>query len=341
MHESTIDLKHGDCLELMKDIPDGSVDLVLTDPPYGTMKGAALDGWKNQTTQWDKAIDPVKIFEQISRVLRQNGKAVLFSQEPYTSRLITSAIPSLPFAYRAMWYKNVHANALLAKSAMVSRYEDICIFTKPHDAECTNELRDYFKRVLEFIGAKSCKEINARLGHRKAEHCFYVTEGKRAVKNAIGGKADQTTRTGSSQFALCTEQTYNEIVFAFGIDKMQGFLPYSELARINEKYTATFNLWQGGKSKSNVLEYKKDNDGYHPTQKPVALLEDLIQTYSNEGDTVLDFTMGSGSTGVACVNTNRRFIGIEKDDKYFNIAKQRIDAAIYDKKQTEITVKEL
>ena len=318
------ELWHGDCLELMKNIPDGSVDLVLTDPPYGTMKGAALDGWKNQTTQWDTAIDPVKIFEQISRVLRQNGKAVLFSQEPYTSRLITSAIPSLPFAYRAMWYKNVHANALLAKSAMVSRYEDICIFTKPHDAECTNELRDYFKRVLEFIGAKSCKEINSRLGHRKAEHCFYVTGN---------GK-------GSTQFSRCTEQTYNEIVSVFGIDKMDGFLSYAELARLNEKYTATFNLWQGGKSKSNVLEYKKDNDGFHPTQKPVALLEDLTKTFSNEGDTVLDFTMGSGSTGVACVNTNRRFIGIELDDKYFEIAKQRIDAAIRDKKRTEITVKE-
>ena len=304
-----IDLRCGDCLELMKGIPDGSVDLVLTDPPYGTMKGAALDGWKNQTTQWDTAIDPVKIFEQISRVLRQNGKAVLFSQEPYTSRLITSAIPSLPFAYRAIWYKNVHANALLAKSAMVSRYEDICIFTKPHDAECTNELRDYFKKVLEFIGAKSCKEINTRLGHRKAEHCFYVT-GK--------GK-------GSTQFSLCTEQTYNEIVSVFGIDKMDGFLPYVELARLNEKYTATFNLWKGGKSKSNVLEYKKDNDGYHPTQKPVALLEDLIQTYSNEGNTVLDFTMGSGSTGVACVNTNRNFIGLELDEGYFQIAKQRIE----------------
>ena len=308
---NNIELWHGDCLELMKNIPDGSVDLVLTDPPYGTMKNAALDGWKKQTTEWDTSIEPVKIFEQISRVLRQNGKAILFSQEPYTSRLITSAIPSLPFAYRAMWYKNVHANALLSKSAMVSRYEDICIFTKPHDAECTNELRDYFKKVLDFIGAKSCKEINARLGHRKAEHCFYVT-GK--------GK-------GSTQFSLCTEQTYNEIVSVFGIDKMDGFLPYSELERLNEKYTVTFNLWQGGKSKSNVLEYKKDGDGYHPTQKPVALLQDLIQTYSNDGNTVLDFTMGSGSTGVACVNTNRNFIGIELDEGYFNIAKKRIEEA--------------
>ena len=80
----------------------------------------------------------------------------------------------------------------------------------------------------------------------------------------------------------------------------------------------------GANSKSNVFEYAKDSDGYHPTQKPVALLEDLIQTYSNEGDTVLDFTMGSGSTGVACVNTNRNFIGIELDENYFKIAKERI-----------------
>ena len=87
------------------------------------------------------------------------------------------------------------------------------------------------------------------------------------------------------------------------------------------------------------MKFNKET-GSHPTQKPVALLEYLIKTYTNEGETVLDFTMGSGSTGVACVNTDRRFIGIELDDKYFNIAKQRIDAAIYDKKQTEITVKE-
>ena len=297
-----VELKQGDCLELMKNIPDGSVDLVLTDPPYGTVKGMPIDGWKRKEdcAEWDSTIDTEAMFTEISRVLRQNGKAVLFSQEPYTSRLITSAIPSLPFAYRAIWYKNVHANALIAKTAMVNRFEDICIFTKPHDAENTNELREYFCRVVDFCG------------------------GKKAIVDKIGGKADHATRVKSSQFSLCTEQTYNEIVSVFGIDKMDGFLPYAELSRLNGKYTATFNLWQGGNSKSNVLEYKKDNDGYHPTQKPVALLEDLIQTYSNEGDTVLDFTMGSGSTGVACVNTNRNFIGIELDENYFKIAKERI-----------------
>ena len=316
-----IELWQGDCLELMKNIPDGSVDLVLTDPPYGTMKNAPIDSWVNrgEKAEWDTAIDPVKIFEQISRILRQNGKAILFSQEPYTSRLITSAIPSLPFSYRAIWYKNVSGNSLMAKSAMVSRFEDICIFSKlGHDYCGENPLREYFAKVLDFVGATSCKEINARLGHRKAEHCFYVTG----------------SRNGSTQFSLCTERTYQELIDVFGIDKMQGFIEYAELRKTQDEYTqkyaSVFNLWQGGKSKSNVLEYKKDNDGYHPTQKPVALLEDLIQTYSNEGNTVLDFTMGSGSTGVACVNTNRRFIGIELDEGYFEIAKKRIEEAYAD-----------
>ena len=317
-----IELWQGDCLELMKNIPDGSVDLVLTDPPYGTMKNAPIDSWVNrgEKAEWDTAIDPVKIFEQISRILRQNGKAILFSQEPYTSRLITSAIPSLPFAYRGMWYKNVSGNSLMAKSAMVNRFEDICIFSKlGHDYCGENPLREYFARVLDFIGAKSCKEINQKLGHRKAEHCFYVTG----------------SGNGSTQFSLCTEQTYQELIDVFEIDKMQGFIEYAELRKTQDEYTqkyaSVFNLWQGGKSKSNVLEYKKDNDGYHPTQKPVALLEDLIQTYSNEGNTVLDFTMGSGSTGVGCVNTNRHFIGIELDEGYFNIAKQRIEKSIMER----------
>ena len=124
------------------------------------------------------------------------------------------------------------------------------------------------------------------------------------------------------QFVLPTKEKYEKL-------QTTGFWkrPYDEL---KEKTMPVFNLWQGGKSKSNVLEYKKDNDGYHPTQKPVALLEDLIQTYSNEGNTVLDFTMGSGSTGVACVNTNRHFIGIELDEGYFNIAKKRIEEAYAD-----------
>lgn len=309
-----IELWQGDCLELMKNIPDGSVDLVLTDPPYGTMKGASLDGWKNQTTEWDTAIEPVKIFEQISRILRQNGKAILFSQEPYTSRLITSAIPSLPFAYRAMWYKNVHANALLAKSAMVSRYEDICIFSKIVREETDlHPLRLVFEKELEKSG-KTKREAIDLLGST-ASH--YFTSGI------------QFRLPTEENFRLLKENEFISLDFEHCRKINEDFLN-KRYSKIKEETPSVFNLWQDGKSKSNVLEYKKDNDGYHPTQKPVALLEDLIQTYSNEGNTVLDFTMGSGSTGVACVNTNRNFIGIELDEGYFNIAKKRVEEAYAD-----------
>ena len=311
----TVTLWQGDCLELMKNIPDGSVDLVLTDPPYGTMKGTINRDFSNLMEKdgsysWDDTLPTNELFCEISRILRQSGKCILFSQEPYTSHLVTNQIASLPFSYRAIWYKNTKGNHLMAKSAMVSRYEDICVFSKlGHDYCGENPLREYFAKIYDFIG-KTKKEIMQIIGQR-ADHCF---------------------RLNSSQYSLCTEQTYQELIAVFGIDKMQGFIEYAELRKTQDEYTqkyaSIFNLWQGGKSKSNVLEYKKDNDGYHPTQKPVKLLEDLIQTYSKEGNTVLDFTMGSGSTGVACVNTNRRFIGIELDQGYFDIAKERIEKSI-------------
>ena len=169
---------------------------------------------------------------------------------------------------------------------------------------------------MDYIGL-NLKQINTKLGHRKAEHTFYIN---------------------SSQFELCTEKTYNELIEVFKIDKMQGFKEYKELAEIdlpyrnslntngNSLFPSTFNLWEGNKYKSNILKYKKDYNGFHPTQKPILLLEDLIKTFSNENNLVVDLTMGSGSTGVACKNTNRNFIGIEKDENYFKIAEQRINA---------------
>lgn len=312
-----VELRQGDCLELMKDIPDGSLDLVLTDPPYGTMKGAALDGWENKTTEWDTAIDPVKIFEQISRVLRQNGKAILFSQEPYTSRLITSAIPSLPFAYRAMWYKNVHANALLAKSAMVNRFEDICIFVNKETHGLLHKLTRKITDLVMDVGFDEFAKIMMGEGRYKSLSSAKIATHK---KIHLDGWNDYDSNPFDEPMYRYLE---TQIEMPYTFDEY-----FSIVAEYKEKTKSVFNLWQGGKSKSNVLEYKKDNDGYHPTQKPVALLEDLIQTYSNEGNTVLDFTMGSGSTGVACVNTGRNFIGIELYEGYFNIAKKRIEYAI-------------
>ena len=115
----------------------------------------------------------------------------------------------------------------------------------------------------------------------------------------------------------------------FNIDKLNEFKTFKELKDIEFKYESRFNLWDGKKYKSNILKYKKDYDGHHPTQKPVLLLEDLIKTFSNENDLVVDLTMGSGSTCVACKNTNRDFIGIEQDQKYFSTATERIKAVEY------------
>ena len=159
---------------------------------------------------------------------------------------------------------------------------------------------------------------------------------KREAIALLGSTASHYFTSGI-QFRLPTEENFKllkengfiSLDFEYCRKINDDFLQ-QRYSKIKEETPSIFNLWQGGKSKSNVLEYKKDNDGYHPTQKPVALLEDLIQTYSNEGDTVLDFTAGSGSTGVACVNTNRHFIGIELVECYFNIAKKRIEEAVND-----------
>lgn len=324
-----IDLRQGDCLELLKDVPDGSVDLILTDPPYGTMKGAEgsnIYGKKDSPKhEWDEVLDNDKMWHEINRVLRVNGCCILFSQDPYTYRLATQHHNNVPFSYRMAWRKDTFAFALGAKKFPVNYFEDVCVFFKKHtkhDFKGTHPLRPYFADVLEFIG-KPKKELMQEIGQR-IDHC---------------------TRVNSTQFSLCTEQTYNELIERYGINKMQGFRQHKDLEEVNAVYRAdliermtnqaprVFNLHDGKKYKSNILEYKKDYNGYHPTQKPVALLEDLIKTYSNEGDTVLDFTMGSGSTGVACVNTNRKFIGIELDPDYFKIAEERINQAVKDNGQ--------
>ncbi len=298
----------GDCLTEHAKIQSGSVDLILCDLPYGNMNTDG--GRKLGINGWDFAIEPKKVYAIANRILRKNGKMVLFSQEPYTSRMITEAIPNIPFNYRATWEKDNFANALGVNVNMVSFTEDILVFSKNYDQDGLHPLREYFKCVIEFIGL-NLKQINAKLGHRRAEHTFYID---------------------STQYGLCTEQTYTELIQVFGIDKMQGFKPYSELNAIDAKYQSTFNLWQGNKYKSNILKYKKDYNGYHPTQKPILLLEDLIKTFSNENDLVVDLTMGSGTTAIACLNTNRNYICIEKEPKYYEIAQNRINEHIKNQK---------
>ncbi|EGC4610896.1 site-specific DNA-methyltransferase [Escherichia coli] len=298
-------LYSGDCLDVMPSLPPGSVDLVLCDPPYGTIKGLTLDTWDKGTTVWDDALNPEDIFTQCERLLRVGGALVMFSKEPYTSRMITQAEKNLPFLYRMVWKKEHFANPFSVKKAPASFFEDIVVFRKKYDSEKRNPLREYAGRILSFTGHRTDKEVNKTLGHHRAEHFF---------------------RVNTTQFSPCSQDTYNELITRFGIDRMPGFMTYEEMRKVNSGYgTVVFNLPKGKKYRSDVLEYARERERWHPTQKPVALLEELIQTYSNPGDRVLDFTMGSGSTGVACIRTGRRFTGIEKDDRYFAVAKKRLE----------------
>jgi len=287
----------GDCLIESDKIESGSVDLILTDLPYGTM-----NGYNN--IDWDFAIDPIKVFNIANRILRKNGKMVLFSQEPYTSQLITNVIPNVPFSYRMIWEKDNFANALLCNKAPVGMFEDVLVFNKV-DSGDNNRTKEYL--VVE------------------KEKAYKAGWTDKSLRNLCGvslkGGGLLCHYWGVGQWMMPTKDKYTKL-------QETGFFKktYEELKAMNKRYESTFNLWEGKKYKSNILKYKKDYDGYHPTQKPVLLLEDLIKTFSNEGDLVVDLTMGSGSTGVACKNTNRSFIGIEKDENYFNIAKNRIES---------------
>ena len=299
-----------DCLEGMRQIPDGSIDAVICDLPYGTMKGIVnAPGWGNCSCEWDSIIPTDKLFEQYDRVLRTNGTAVLFSQEPYTSHLRTYPKKSnLRFCYPLIWRKGSAGNALMSYKAPVSVFEDMNVFIKPYDSNGTNNLRDYFAAVLRFIG-----------------------KPKRDIMQAIGQSADHVFRVESTQWALCTAETYSDIINRYGIDKMEGFRTYEDLQTddiaFKAKYPRVFNLPEGKSQLLNVFDFDKDpREALHPTQKPVALIRRLVLTYTNEGDTVLDNCMGSGTTAIACIKERRHFIGFELSKEYYDKAQRRIKA---------------
>lgn len=236
----TLNLMFGDCLERMKEIPDGSVDLILTDPPYGTTQN-----------KWDSVIDLEDMWKEVWRVLKYNGAVVFTASQPFTTVLISSRLSE--FRYTLVWEKQKGSDPLNAKRKPLKSHEDLVIFYKKQPT------------------------YNPQFEQGSA----YVRKGDCSVKSENFNKANKT------QTVVNGGKRYPKSVLKFTSEGM-------------------------------------NRGSFHPTQKPVALLEYLINTYSQEGETILDFTMGSGSTGVACVNTHRKFIGIEMDDNYFNIAKNRI-----------------
>lgn len=236
-----IELWNGDCLELMKYIPDGSVDLVLCDLPYGTTKN-----------KWDTCIPLEKLWPEYKRVVKKNGAIVLFAQTPFDKVLGASNLDMLKYEW--IWEKPQGTGHLNAKKMPMKSHENILVFYR--------QLSTYNPQWEWGTPYKS-------------------TSGSPSTN--YGKQKDSVTTTSDGR-------RYPKDVLRFG--------------------------------KAETVKH------LHPTQKPVALLEYLIKTYTDSGDTVLDNCMGSGSTGVACANTNRRYIGIELDDNYFNIAKQRINACV-------------
>lgn len=232
-------LMQGDCLERMKEIPDGSIDMILTDPPYGTT-----------ACKWDSIIPLEPMWEQLKRIIKPNGAIVMTASQPFTSALGASNIGWLKYTW--VWDKVRPSGFQVAKYRPMMRHEDVLVF-----------------------------------GKGKVTYNRQMEQRDKPVKGRVASKS------------LSSPLAYND-----GIVRT-----YTE------------------KNPQSILVFNKGSDGkyVHPTQKPVALMEYLIKTYTNEGETVLDFTMGSGSTGVAAKNLNRNFIGIELDEEYFKIAQDRIE----------------
>ena len=243
-----IQIYKGDCLEVMKDIPSGSIDAIITDPPYGTT-----------ACKWDSVIPFGPMWEQLNRIIKPNGAIVLFGSEPFSSALRMSNIKN----YRYDWkYKKKNcANYPQAKNVPLKYIEDVIVFS------------------LAKAGHKS--QVKNRM--------IYNPQGLIKCSEVINGKRGKT----------------NESMY---------------IRPSHKNYTRKYKNYP-----KNIIEFNYDYlRQIHPTQKPVALMEYLIKTYTNENETVLDFTMGSGTTLVACQNTKRHGIGIEQDDKYFGIAKKRL-----------------
>jgi hypothetical protein len=312
----------GDCLERMGEIPDGSVDMVLCDLPYGTT-----------ACKWDAVIPFDLLWAHYHRVTKPNAAIVLTSSQPFTSALVMSN-PGM-FRYSWVWEKEQGVNFLAAKKNPMKVHEDILVFYLD-EAEVKGrspkfkQLRDYFVRERERLGLTS-SDVKRLLGNDMGSHYF----------------------TGGVQWTLPTHENYVKLQASGGFHRdwhemKRQFDHIAEDCRIPYRPQMTegapyvSGLGSSGDVTGNVRKVRTVNDGrryprsiqrfnretgLHPTQKPVALMEYLIRTYTNERDTVLDNTMGSGTTGVACINTGRRFIGIERDPDYFAIAETRLAGA--------------
>lgn len=234
----------GDCLEVMKDIPDKSIDMILCDLPYGTT-----------ACKWDTIIPFEPLWEQYKRIIKDNGAIVLTASQPFTSALVMSN-PDM-FKYEWIWFKNVPTGMAQSRYSPMKYHESILVFSK-------NPIKIFNKIMEDRVG--------------KGKDCYKYEH-------------------------YCGENNHV---------KMNKVKKFYDVKLVNPSSVLLFNVAPNRKGK------------LHPTQKPVALFEYLIKTYTNEGDLVLDNCAGSGTTAVACINTNRNYILIEKEQEYIDIINKRL-----------------
>ena len=317
-----IELYCGDCLEIMKTIPDKSINLVLIDPPYNIGK----DKWDKWETVNDYVEFMGRVFLECQRVLKDNGSFYFFHNDFLQMVELQNFInKNMEFKFKQMlvWDKfngipagtqgrncvfNGQRNyAKCCEYILYYTFQDETGLNKIKlDMNNFKTLRDYSKRLQDYIGLK-IGQINKKLGTRRAEHFFYHS---------------------STQWDLCTEEVYNLLIENFNIDEWEEFRTYESLRQeyesLRQEYESlryVFNI----QNVPSILQHEPVKQNGHLTPKPIKILETLIKTSSNENDVVLDCFMGSGSTGVACKHTNRKFIGIEVNEKYFELAKKRIE----------------
>jgi adenine-specific DNA-methyltransferase len=307
----SVELHLGDCLDAMRSMPDKSVDAVITDPPYYCIVDAQWDKqWKtlDEYLAWLDAVS-----DEWKRILKDNGSLMIFADDMVSAYVQVLIDKKLLLLNNIVWYKtnNLPIKATRSYRKFAPMTERILFYSAQYDPtgwetvklDMNNfvPLREYFRKYQEAMGL-NIKQINEQLGHRKAEHAFYW---------------------GSTQWDLPTPETYAELA---KIATNHGFVrrEYEDLRREYEDLRRPFNA--DGETLDVIagpIVSAKDNTT-HPTTKPLWLMQRLVTVCTNPDMTVLDCFMGSGTTGVACVQTGRNFIGIEIDPNYYAIAEKRI-----------------
>lgn len=322
-----INLLLGDCLELMKNIPDKSIDLILCDLPYGTTQN-----------QWDSVIPLDALWCEYKRLIKRGGIIALFAQTPFDKVLAMSNIEWLKYEY--IWQKNRATGHLNSKKAPLKAHENILVFYQTYSEayDTTNMfdgLKDYMISERNKCGLSS-KEIRGLLGSYMASH-YFTRKTQFSIPTREAYQRLQSTG--------CFQRPFDEIEAEYKSEREKTYecvntfnpqgIVKKDVPTIRKGRDNGTNYGKSDKDAiqdfcnypTDILRFDVEKRVVHPTQKPVQLLEYLIRTYTNKGDTVLDNCMGSGSTGVACVNLNRDFIGMELKSEYFQIAKDRIREA--------------